>query len=204
MQCWYVCDVWVFWKKLEEEWAELTHHMRHSLLHHLNFLVRIDSRLLIEWHSGWDILTNHCNITGNNSTALGCWTSHLGIVQSQRRRAHTTGRYRWIRKNTRCTTDGTEIKLFLFTNNNELMIPLIKCYTIKICYVEKAMKSNGKQINGWVNIATYLSYMVVTGVVSFSFVLLKLLYCDAADETFELFAYLLKQSKQNVVDRNSQ
>lgn len=57
---------------LEEEWAELTHHMRHSLLHHLNFLVRIDSRLLIEWHSGWDILTNHCNITGNNSTALSC------------------------------------------------------------------------------------------------------------------------------------
>ncbi len=45
---------------------------------------------------------------------------------------------------------------------------------------------------------TYLSYMVVTGVVSFSFVLLKLLYCEAADETFELFAYLLKQSKQNV------
>lgn len=42
--------------------------MRHSLLHDLNILVRID-RLLIEWHSCLDVLTNHWNIGHHTAAA---------------------------------------------------------------------------------------------------------------------------------------
>lgn len=64
----YICLIKLLWFG----WFEQTHHMRHSLLHDLNILVRID-RLLIEWHSCLDVLTNHWNI-GHHTAAAAAVT----------------------------------------------------------------------------------------------------------------------------------
>lgn len=80
----WMCLCEFFW----DHFGDLTHHMRRdSWLQHLNILERID-RLLIEWHSGRYILTNHWDIRHHISSArtFGRRISHLGVGQT---RAHT-------------------------------------------------------------------------------------------------------------------